>query len=171
MGRVMFTAIIATEDDLKEVVRVFIKHNREDMVNSGTEYSYEEFKTLDPLRASLSSPEFLAEVCDAAKASLVSSCHHRWNRGEDFSQNMYGVMHEGNLYFTMQNGGGGACSTLWLERESTLKWHGTRGKPDGWIESPAVFFADSLTEAIKLAREHINPPPQPLAGGTVVAAF
>ena len=52
----------------------------------------------------------------------------------------------------MVNGGGGACTTVWLKTNHPgLGWIGTEGKPAGFMEAP---MATNIVDFTALRRLH-----------------
>ena len=131
MGITLFLAKANTEQEVTSAVVDVVKHNQADMVELGGQYTDEEFAVLDPRRhASNQMLRAQHEAMDPETAGvLILGCQEKWTRGEDLQPKMLVFERDGDWWVETTNGGGGACTTLWLEAHGRATWHGTRGKP------------------------------------------
>jgi hypothetical protein len=137
MGRTIFIRVISSENDLHDTIRCIIEHNSTPLVRLGT-YTDEDFQRIDPTRANALTM-VLGDLPVDAFTSITMECKQRFNRGENIEPGGIFVRFDGKLWLEVRNYGGGACTTAWLhERYPAMGWIGTEGKPDGYIDAPAV---------------------------------
>tara|TARA_Y100000389_G_scaffold66272_1_gene62371 strand:+ start:1047 stop:1526 length:480 start_codon:yes stop_codon:yes gene_type:complete len=136
MGITTFICKIDSVEDFSKAVKAVISHNVSPMEWDGTSYyTDEEFEKLDPRRY-----KWLKTIEQqlGVKGAGVNGCQQKWTRGENIKLTCF-VRHSGKIWLECSNGGGGACSTVWLQSNfPELGWLGTNGKPDGFYESPMV---------------------------------
>ena len=132
MGRTVFLAKANTIQEMCLAVTDMAAHNEAPMEKLGGLYSDDEFAALDPRRHQtyLEVKEQLrsqgrSDVAD----SMVIGCMEKWTRGEDVRLEFLVFEKAGDWWIEATNGGGGACTTRWLEEHGKAMWHGTRGKP------------------------------------------
>lgn len=134
MGRTAFVCKIENVKALKAAIESVIRHNASICEPLGSNYTIDEFKQIDPMRAKMYE-NMKAKLPN--DANLVCGAMEKWTRGI--------VMHDGNPWLELVNYGGGACSTRYLQsRFPNVGWMGSAGKPTGFAESPSVFQSDLL---------------------------
>lgn len=131
MGITLFLAKANTEQEVTSAVVDVVKHNQTDPVELGGQYTDEEFAVLDPRRHEFHKAlkEQLLDDRPELAGQMQFGCLDKWNRGEDLQPKMLVFERDGDWWLETTNGGGGACTTLWLETHGRATWHGTRGKP------------------------------------------
>jgi len=136
MGKSTFICRVDNAEQFTKAVRSIVAHNISPMENTGSVYTDEEFKRIDPMRFA-----FAKRMKEHLGPDVVTGCQQRWTRGEDIRvhDGFTLVSFEGHLWLEVSNGGGGACSTLFLQNAfAEVGWIGTEGKPDGFYEAPVA---------------------------------
>ena len=146
MGKTTFVAAIRSDQDALKAFADVVAHNRAPADSRVAHREGVDIRALDPKRC---------EMMDALGAMglpfQAGFADLTYARGEDIALDGCFVRHAGELYVEFANGGGGAASTLWLEEHGALAWMGTRGKPDGFINSPAVGGFRGVAEGVRTA--------------------
>ena len=134
MGVTTFICKINSIQAFREAMKAVVSHNVSPMEWDGhSYYSDEEFKDLDLRRYG-----WLKAMNEYGLGSGVSGCQQKWTRGENIELCGF-VQHSGEVWLECKNGGGGACSTLWLKLHfPEMGWLGTDGKPEGFYDAPMV---------------------------------
>ena len=121
---------------MKNAFAAVLRHNNSKMESLGYNYSLEEFEKLDPMRAKVFATIYTP--------GLHIGAMEAWTRGEDIDTGeAFLVRYNGHVWLEVSNGGGGACTTAYLQNKfPDLGWVGTEGKPDGFMNSPVIKKAD-----------------------------
>ncbi|GMI00208.1 hypothetical protein TrLO_g1767 [Triparma laevis f. longispina] len=107
MGRSLFTCSVPTAARFNTTfAHICIHNNVIEMKPTGEQYTGEEFKALDQMRA---------KVCEQMKGmspNMIMGCKEKWTRGEDLqTDRAYVIRYRGQPWLVVPNHGGGACTT------------------------------------------------------------
>ena len=134
MGKSVFVCEVADKAAMKAAVEAVLRHNAAPVEPLGHDYTDDEFAVLDPLRART------LQALAAQGLDVSGGCKAAFTRGEDINvDSAVLVRFRKKLWLEVVNGGGGACTTKWLQANSAaVGWHGTSGKPDGFMHAPTA---------------------------------
>ena len=147
MGITVFICKVRSKEAVKKAIRAIIHHNTTPAERLGGSYTEEEFERLDPKRARM-----MKLLVNSGRGRVTAFCMQRWNRGEDIRDGGCFVVttHDGAVWLEVANGGGGAHTTLWLQKNyPEMGWKGTDGKPAGFYESPSFGASDSFGQLVQ----------------------
>lgn len=136
MGKSIYICRVPDSASLALALRSVGEHNAAPNNRVGPNFTLDFFRTLDPMRAAFVEAQAPEGV---PTASLQIGCMEHWTRGDDIAPEGAIISYGNLLWLEVQNFGGGACSTLWMQKHfPQVGWIGTTGKPRGFHESPMV---------------------------------
>ena len=147
MGITTFICKVRSKEAVKKAIRAIVHHNTTPAERLGGSYTEEEFERLDPKRARM-----MKLLVNSGCGRVTAVCMQRRNRGEDIRDGGCFVVttHDGAVWLEVANGGGGAHTTLWLQKNyPEMGWKGTDGKPEGFYESPSFGASDSFGQLVQ----------------------
>ena len=151
MGKSVFICRVDSTDAIKAAIKGVLQHNASAMVSLGHDYTDEEFARRDPLRhKSMLAIKATLSKQNATLPSILFGCQQAMTRGENIDMARACIVkYKRAFWLEVTNGGGGMCTTKWLqENSSECGWIGTEGKPIGWLDAPVVKH-DSLLGLLK----------------------
>ena len=152
MGVSVFVCPVPTAQAFEEAARAIVTHNTTPAVRLGRRTD-EEYARIDPKRAAVNKAmrealQQRAPDADGEPPAPFADGQDKFTRGEDIDTSRAClVQFRGQMWLEVTNGGGGACTTEFLqERFPECGWHGTDGKPNGFMDAPMLGPHGSLRD-------------------------
>ena len=150
MGVSVFVCPVPTAQAFEEAARAIVTHNTTPAVRLGRRTD-EEYARIDPKRAAMAKAlrdTLRQRAPDLALTGGIADGQDKFTRGEDIDTSRACLVEfRGQMWLEVTNGGGGACTTEFLqERFPECGWHGTDGKPNGFMDAPMLGPHASMRE-------------------------